>query len=142
MKLKSLVMVGLWFFVSSALSQSWTIGNAQIERKITFDPHPAYLRRSSPISTHYLYIATEKRLAAEFSFACNGETLTGASSAFELVRADESKLADGTSLTIHLQSKSLPLEVSVVYRAYNGHPAIRKWLLLKNTGSTTLLSLI
>lgn len=139
MRFKSLVMVGLWFFASSALAQSWTIGNAQIERKITFDPASGlFTARLADLSTHYDFIAAEKSTAAEFSFACNGETLTGAGSAFQLLRANESKLADGNLLTIHLQSKTFPLEVSVVYRVYSGHPAIRKWLVLRNTGSAPL----
>ena len=139
MRFKSLVMAGLWLFTSSALGQSWTIGNAQIERRITFDPASGlFTARLADLSTHYDFIATEKRTAAEFSFTCNGETLTGASSAFQLLRADESKLADGKVLTIHLRSKAFPLEVSVVYRVYDGHPAIRKWLVLKDTGSATL----
>jgi alpha-galactosidase len=139
MKLKSLIMVGLWCFASAALGQSWTIGNAQIERRITFDPASGLsTARLADLSTHYDLIVAQKRLAAEFSFACNGETLTGASSAFQLLRADESTLADGKSLTIHLQSKTFPLEVSVIYRVYNGHPAIRKWLVLRNTGSAPL----
>src|SRR5271170_1049259 len=139
MKLKSLVMVGLWCFASGALGQSWTIGNAQIERKITFDPASGlFTARLADLSTHYDFIAAEKSSAAEFSFACDGETLTGAGSAFQLLRADKSKLADGNLLTIHLQSKTLPLEVSVVYRVYSRHPAIRKWLVVRNTGSATL----
>jgi alpha-galactosidase len=139
MRFKSLIMVGLWLFASVAFSQSWTIGNAQIERRITFDPASGlFTARLADLSTHYDFIAAEKPSAAEFSFACNGETLTGAGSAFQLLRADESKLADGKLLTIHLQSKTFPLEVSVVYRVYSGHPAIRKWLVLRNTGSATL----
>jgi len=132
-------MAGLWFFAASAFSQSWTIGNTQIERKITFDPASGlFTARLADLSTHYDFITAEKKTAAEFSFTCNGETLTPASSAFQLLRADESTLADGKSLTIHLRSKAFPLEVSVVYRVYAGHPAIRKWLVLRNTGSATL----
>src|ERR1700677_1805434 len=139
MRFRSLVMVGLWFLTSNAFSQSWTIGNAQIERRITFDPASGlFTSRLGDLSTHYDFIAAEKRPAAEFSFACNGETLTGSSSAFQLLRADESTVADGKMLTVHLRSKTFPLEVSVAYRVYNGHPAIRKWLVLRNTGSATL----
>ncbi len=139
MRFKSLIVVGLWFFALSAFSQSWTVGNAQIERRITFNPASGlFTARLADLSTHYDFIAAEKSSAAEFSFACNGETLTGAGSAFQLLRADESKLADGKLLTIHLQSKTFPLEVSVVYRVYSGHPAIRKWLVVRNTGSATL----
>jgi alpha-galactosidase len=139
MKFKSLAVIGLCFFASSALAQSWTIGNAQIERRITFDPaFGLFTARLADLSTHYDFTPGEKRSAQEFSFACNGEMLTGASSAFQLLRADESKSADGKLLTIHLRSKAFPLEVSVVYRVYDGHPAMRKWLVVRNTGSTTL----
>jgi alpha-galactosidase len=139
MKFKSLAVIGLCFFASSALAQSWTIGNAQIERRITFDPASGlFTARLADLLTHYDFTPGEKHPAREFSFACNGETLTGASSAFQLLRADESKSADGKMLTIHLRSKAFPLEVSVVYRVYDGHPAMRKWLVVRNTGSTTL----
>jgi alpha-galactosidase len=139
MRTRLLVALTLLLSGSSALSQSWTIGNAQVERRITFNPASGlFTSRFADLSTHYDFIATEKQTAAEFSFVCNGETLTGAGSAFQLIRADESKLTNGTSLTIHLQSKAFPLEVSVVYRVYNGHPAIRKWLVLRNSGSATL----
>src|ERR1700742_2249387 len=137
MRSKSLIMAGLWFCAASALSQSWTIGNSQIERSIIFDPASGlFTARLTDLSTHYDFITAEKRSASEFSFACNGETLTG--STFQLLRADDSKLADGSLLTVHLRSKTFPLEVSVVYRVYSGHPAIRKWLVLRNTGTATL----
>jgi alpha-galactosidase len=133
------VAVTLLLSGSSAICQSWTIGNTEVERRITYDPGSGlFTTRLTDLSTHYDFISAEKRTAAEFSFACNGETLTGASSAFQLSGADESKVADGEVLTIHLRSKTVPLEVSVVYRVYQGHPAIRKWLVVKNTGSTTL----
>jgi alpha-galactosidase len=139
MRMRFLATVAFLLSSSGAICQSWTIGNAQIERRITFDPASGlFTARLADLSTHYDFIAAEKRTAAEFSLACNGETLTGASSAFELLRADESKLPDGKLLTIHLRSNALPLEVSVVYRVYNGHPAIRKWLVLRNTGAAAL----
>ena len=37
-----------------------------------------------------------------------------------------------------MRSKAIPLEVSVIYNVYNGHPAIRKQLVLRNTGSAPL----
>ena len=55
-----------------------------------------------------------------------------------MVKADQGTLPDGKSLTILLESKTLPLQVSVVYRVYDGQPAIRKWLVLKNTGAEPL----
>jgi alpha-galactosidase len=140
MKLKSLPAIMLWLSASCAFCQSWTIGNDRIERVVSFDPISGVVtRRLTDLRTHTEYIPPQeptRRAALEFSFACNGETLTSAT--FHLRKADQSTLPDGKSLTIHLQSKTLPLEVAVVYRVYNGHPAIRKWLLLRNTGSAPL----
>ncbi len=41
-------------------------------------------------------------------------------------------------LTIPLRHRTLPLEVSVVYAVYADHPAIRKHLVIHNTGSAAL----
>jgi alpha-galactosidase len=140
MRIKTLAAVVWWLSASCALCQSWTIGNNQIERSITFDSSSGLVtQRLTDLATHTEFISSEKptrRPALEFSFLCNGETLTGAS--FQLVKAEPSTLPDGKSLTIHLRSKTVPLEVSVVYRVYDGHPAIRKWLLLRNTGTAAL----
>jgi alpha-galactosidase len=140
MRIKPLAAVVLWFSALAALGQSWTIGSDRIERKVTFDPVSGLVtQRLTDLTTHTEFIpptSATRRPALEFSLACNGEILTGAT--FQLVKADESSLPDGKSLTIHLRSKTLPLEVSVVYRAYDGQPAIRKWLVLRNTGSAVL----
>jgi alpha-galactosidase len=140
MRIKPLAAVVLWFSALAALGQSWTIGSDRIERTITFDPVSGLVtQRLTDLTTHTEFIPPAKatrRPALEFSLACNGEILTGAT--FQLVKADQSTLPDGKSLTIHLRSKTLPLEVSVVYRVYDGHPAIRKWLVLRNTGPAAL----
>jgi alpha-galactosidase len=52
--------------------------------------------------------------------------------------ASEAALQNGKSLAIRLRHKNLALEVSVVYSVYNSHPAIRKHLLLRNTGTAPL----
>src|SRR6202167_1903995 len=140
MSIKPLVAIVLWFSALGALGQSWTISSDRIERTVTFDPVSGLVtQRLTDLTTHTEFIPPTKatrRPALEFSLACNGEILTGAT--FQLVKADQSTLQDGKSLTIHLRSKTLPLEVSVVYRAYDGHPAIRKWLVLRNTGTAVL----
>ena len=56
-----------------------------------------------------------------------------------LLDAHQADLPNGKSLTLRLRHKELPLEVSVVYRVYNGHPAIRKHLVLRNTGASPLI---
>jgi alpha-galactosidase len=139
---KYLIAVVLLLSASRVWSQSWTIGNAQIERTITFDAVSGLVTtRLADLTTQTDFISpgkSGKASAAEFSFNCNGKTLTGAGTAFQLVKADENTLANGKSLTIHLRSTAFPLEVSVVYRVYSGHPAIRKWLVVRNIGSAAL----
>ena len=44
----------------------------------------------------------------------------------------------GLAATVRMQHRELPLEVTVVYNAFPGHPAIRKHLVLRNTGTSTL----
>jgi alpha-galactosidase len=139
---KYLAAVVILLSASRVWSQSWTIGNAQIERTITFDATSGLVTtRLADLTTKTDFVSAGKSGEAsgpEFSFDCNGKTLTGAGTAFALVKADENTLADGKSLTILLRSNAFPLDVSVEYRAYNGHPAIRKWLTVRNTGSSSL----
>src|SRR3984893_7015767 len=140
MRLRSLPAVVLLLSASGALCQRWTIGNDRIERTVTFDSASGLVtQRLTDLTTHTEFIPPAKparRPTLEFSVACDGQTLNG--STFRLVKAGQGTLPDGKSLTVHLESKTLPLEVSVVYRVYDGQPAIRKWLVLKNTGSEPL----
>jgi hypothetical protein len=107
---------------SGALCQSWTIGNDQIERTVTFDSATGLVtQRLTDLTTHTDLIPsgkTVRRPALEFAFACNGQTPNG--SKFRLVKVDQGTLPDGKSLTVLLESKTLPLQVSVVYRVYDG----------------------
>ncbi len=142
MRIKSLLIALFCLAAANAPGQTWTIGNAQIERTIAFDPVTGLsTQRLTDLSTHTDYIVAEKpgKLApAEFSFTGNGETFAGAGGQFQLVKADERSLPDGKSLTIVLRSKTIPFDVSVIYRVYNGQPAIRKWLVVRNIGFATL----
>src|ERR1700743_708919 len=137
MRCESFAAVAFLLFTSVAVCQNWTIGNDRIERTISFDPTSGLVTQGvTDLTTHTKFILPAKRHAPEFSFTCNGQTLNGTT--FRLIKADQDSLPDGKSLTVRLQSKTVPLEVLVVYRVYNGHPAIRKWLVLKNAGSTPL----
>jgi alpha-galactosidase len=128
--------------ISSATPQTWTIGNNEVTRTITFSEATGiYTEQFSDSKTHADYIRKPKpgsSFAEEFSFRCNGRTYVGASSQFALVSAREDTVPNGKSLTILLRANDLPLEVSVIYSVYDGHPAIRKHLLFSNTGSATL----
>ncbi len=127
---------------SYAAPQKWTIGNGEISRTVTFSETSGLsTEQIADLRTHAEFILPEKRSsgrAAEFSFECNQRNYQGAGSQFSLVSATESPLPNGKSLTIRLRSKDLPLEVSVIYNAYDGHPAIRKQLVFRNTGSAPL----
>src|SRR5271157_4008503 len=142
MKYWSLLFAMMLPLASSAAPQRWTIGNDDIRRTITFSETVGLsTEQLSDLKTHADFILPGKPrydMAAEFSFECNEHTYRGAGSQFALVSATESPLPNGKSLTIRLRSKELPLEVSVIYNVYDGHPAIRKQLVLRNTGSAPL----
>src|ERR1700744_3400295 len=99
MRIKPFAAVVLWFSAWAALGQSWTIGSDRIERTVTFDPVSGLVtQRLTHLSTHTEYIPSKKatrRPAPEFSLACNGEVLSGAT--FQLFKADQTTLPDGKS---------------------------------------------
>jgi alpha-galactosidase len=127
---------------SEAAAKTWTIGNDRIGRSISFQPKIGlFTQQLSDLSTHAEFILPGKKntdLAQEFSFLCNGRLCAGTNAEFDLVGAGEAALANGKSLTIRLRHKDLALEVDAVYCVYNHHPAIRKHLVLRNTGTTAL----
>jgi alpha-galactosidase len=128
--------------VCFAAPRTWTIGNGEIARTMTFsEASGLYTERLSDLRTHTDFIAPgalRMDMAQEFSFQCDGRTWRGASSQFALVSAAEEPLPNGKSLTIRLRHKEIPLEVSAIYNVYDGHPAIRKYLVFRNTGSAPL----
>jgi alpha-galactosidase len=121
-------------------SQTWTIGNDRIARTIAFLPKKGlFTRQFSCASTHADFIVPEKtHHGQEFSFLCNGQDCAGTNASFALLDAHQADLPNGKSLTLRLGHRELPLEVSVVYRVYSGHQAIRKHLVLRNTGASPL----
>ena len=142
MKFFPLLFAMMLPLASYAAPQRWTIGNDEIRRTITFSETAGLTTEQlSDLKTHADYILPGKphyNMAAEFSFECNEHAYRGAGAQFALVSATESPLPNGKSLAIRLRSKELPLEVSVIYNVYDGHPAIRKQLVLRNTGSAPL----
>ena len=120
-------------------SKSWTIGNDHVKRVITFQSGKGlFTTQLSALSTRTDFIAPAMPVAQEFSFRCDEIVCAGTNAAFDFLSADETSLAHGKSLTLHLRHKKLPLDASVIYAVYDGHPAIRKHLLLRNTGTKTL----
>ncbi len=126
----------------AAAAKTWSIGNDRIERTLAFQPKTGFFTQHfSGLSAHAEFIEPGKivaGMAQEFSFLCNGHLCAGTDAEFELVGADEAALANGKSLTVRLRHKTLALEVAAVYCVYGHHPAIRKHLVLRNTGTDAL----
>ena len=122
--------------------QNWTIGNDLLSRTLTFVPDRGlFTERLIDRSNQIELIrpgAHRSGTVAEFSLRCNGQICAGASADFDLLGAEEAQLANGRSLTIRLRHKSLALDVSAIYTVYTGHAAIRKHLVLHNTGTAAL----
>ena len=137
---KLLLFLGLC--VCAVHGQSWTIGNTHIERSIVFSAKDGLrTSRLTNLDTHFDLIAVSEprqRYASEFAFDCNGEALSGSGQSFELVSASIKPIDEGKLLTVTLRAVHLPMLVDVVYRVYDDQPAIRKWLVLHNTGDGTL----
>jgi alpha-galactosidase len=122
--------------------RTWTIGNPFISRTIAYKPGAGlYTESFSDLVTGARFISLDQPrsgMTAEFSFECNGRAYYGASPAFELLSAEELKLHGGNSLRVRLRHKELGLEVDAIYNIYDSHPAIRKRLVLRNTGASPL----
>jgi alpha-galactosidase len=136
-------------FAMPALAQTeltagrrWTIGNALVSRTMVSRPGAAfYTERFTDLATGAPLIAPDTlrmQMASEFSFNCNGLSYSGTTSPFEVVNVQQAKTEDGDLLTAHLLLRAIGLEVEVIYRSYDGQPAIRKHLVLRNTGKQPL----
>jgi alpha-galactosidase len=121
---------------------SWTLGNELVRRVVTFKPGTGlYTEQLSSLATNKDLISSgniQIRLEEEFSFLCNGKRCLGASLDFDLLGGAETPLANGKSLAVRLKHRELPLEVTAVYSVYDGHPALRKHLVVRNTGADVL----
>jgi alpha-galactosidase len=120
----------------------WTIRNSAIQRVIQFHPETGLVTTDlSALTPRVDFISNSpKGFASEFSFRCDDQVCGGSGTDFELLREPDQQTGERESkiLAIVLRHKSLPLEVSVIYAVYADHPAIRKQLQIRNTGTKTL----
>ncbi len=142
MRIRTTILGILLSVTSLAAAQSWTIHNEDISRVLRFSETAGLATEElSDLKTHNDFILQSKprwNVPQEFAFQCNGRNYRGAGSQFVLLGTSEDALSNGKSLTIRLRAKDAPLEVSVIYAVYDGHPAIRKHLMLRNTGTEPL----
>jgi alpha-galactosidase len=127
---------------AAGAARRWTVGNNLIARIIACKVSGGVATEGfSDLVTGANLVAPDNirpDMAVEFSFDCNGRAYSGANSEFELLGVEESKLDGGRSLAVRLRHKELGLEVDAIYNSYDGHPAIRKHLVLRNTGASAL----
>jgi alpha-galactosidase len=127
------------------VGQGWKLGNSLIERHLEFNSEYGLFTsgiHASGLNADYILPDNQTdqgpwREAQEFSFLCNGVACAGKGKAFTLTSGTEAAVGDGHSLTVKLRHIELPLEVDVVYRVYDGHMAMRKHLVLRNTSSNS-----
>lgn len=124
--------------------QGWTIGNGLIEREVRFDPRVGLYTSKwlhKVTGTDFMQRAqAAKNWGPEFAFEADGVRIAGSQGGkFELLGAAEGNppLA-GKRLSFHLRVKSPPLLVTVNYEVYDGFPAVRKWIEIRNQGSAAI----
>ena len=143
---------------ASADGRRWSIGNDLVERGISFDPSRGLCTTSwhhKVTGTDFMERAsTQNRPGDEFSFRVDQTRLAGmmAESKWEILQEgkamapgfdfQEATVSDiapkGRLLAIRLRARSKPLEVTVFYAVYAGHPVVQKWLAIRNRGDKAI----
>ncbi|UWZ85914.1 alpha-galactosidase [Occallatibacter riparius] len=122
--------------------ETWSIGNALIRRDVAYAPGVGlYTTQIADLAagTNLLGAVSDARaLAAEFSLICDGQECRSNGGVFQLVDTREDSGEGKRTRAVRLRHIKLPLEVRAVYSVYDGHAAIRKHLVLKNTGTAPL----
>jgi len=140
---------------ASADGTSWLIGNTLVERGVRFDPGRGLCTtswRHKVTGTDFMARAgAQKSWGKEFSFRADQTSLAGfmTGSEWEILQGEKATAGDafafqearvsdiapnGRLLAIRLRSGSRPLEVTVFYAVYAGHPVVQKWLAIRNQG--------
>ncbi|MGD0226037.1 MAG: alpha-galactosidase [Terriglobia bacterium] len=132
------------FVRTNAEGKSWTVGNTLVEREIRFDPQLGLYTaswRHLVTGTDLMNVAQAKRYwGSEFFFHADADSFSGSSgSTWELVEASTQELAPSARLlTVKLRAKAKPIEVTIFYAVYEGHPVIRKWIAITNHSETPI----
>lgn len=138
--MKCLQSIGLLFLIflmaRQAPCQAWTLSNGLLQRTVRYSPTAGLTTTALvDLSTHAVFVAASQPFASEFSLECDGTPLRGASSDFTFVNETSGTFSGGKELRVTLRSVAQPLEITVVYRVYDGQSGMRKWLVLHNSGS-------
>jgi alpha-galactosidase len=131
----------------SGETKSWRIGNGLVERTLEFSParglYTETFRNKLSGTDFLMKDESGNHPGAEFTFQADSESFSGAtggqSAHFTLAGSHAEDLdPSGKVLEILLKGREKPLDVSVFYGVYAGHPVVRKWLSIRNSGSDTI----
>ncbi len=132
---------------TSAETASWFIGNGLLERIVKFSSarglYTQAFRHKVSGTEFLMWSRPGNHPGAEFMFQAGSESLRGAADGqhadFTLIGSHVKDLSpSGKLLEIQLRAKEPPLDVSVFYAVYGGHPVVRKWVAIKNQGDHTI----
>lgn len=124
---------------------TWKIKNSQVEREIRFDRSAGLMTvgwRHKVTGTEFLRLKGRSRIQ-EFGFAADDAQISGRAAAVEILDSAfvDSPLvgaAGSRELRVRMRVKQKPLEVTAHYAVHGEHPAIRKWLSIRNTGNAPI----
>jgi alpha-galactosidase len=131
----------------SGETKSWSIGNGLVERTLKFSPerglYTAAFRHKVSGTDFLMKDRAGTHAGPEFTFRADSEYISGGTGGpkahFTLAGSHASDLEpSGKVLEILLKGREKPLDVSVFYAVYAGHPVVRKWLSIRNNGSETI----
>ena len=121
--------------------QGWRVGNALVEREVRYSTrHGLYTeswRHKLTAKSFLTQLSSDMPWGREFSFQAHDLILAGAvrgpNPDFELVGSDTRETSpQGKVLEVRLRARKTPLDVSVFYAVYAGHPVVRKWIAVTN----------
>ena len=127
--------------------KSWAIGNGLVERTLKFSPErglrTATFQHKVSGTDFLMKDRSGTHAGAEFTFQVDSENVSGATGGpnahFTLAGSHVTDLPPlGKVLEILLKGRGKPLDVSVFYAVYAGHPVVRKWLAIRNSGGETI----
>jgi alpha-galactosidase len=139
--------------------RGWKVGNALVEREVIFDAGTGLRSlawKSKVTGTDFLQAARDlHQWGIEFSVDVDGTALPGAAHSpadfsglpssspeqkkFDFVSSNTREIErSGELLEVKLKARAQPVDVSVFYAVYAGHPVIRKWIAITNRGRSTI----
>lgn len=121
-------------YVHVAGANEWAIGNDSVERTLVFSSeHGLRTERLIYKQTGRDFTAYGRehhRIGDEFNFRSDQKRISGGS--VDFVKAETKDIARGKILQLEFATKDKSLDISVFYAAYDGFPAIRKWIAITN----------